>query len=225
MKKNILFIVAHPDDELIGCGGTLIKYCNSGHNVHVLILSTGITSREIEENKTIEEIDKLKCAAENASKLIGYNVNFECLPDNKFDSINLLDIVKIIELWIDAINPDIVFTHNYSDLNIDHKITFNAVLTAIRPCMYNVKEFYTFTTLSSSEWQSPSLQKFRPNYFIRLDEKIINTKKTALKFYQDEIRQEPHPRSIYNIINKSKVDGSIICSDYAEIFEAIRIIE
>jgi len=234
MHNNVMAIVAHPDDELIGVGGTLIKHVENGDRVSVLILGTGISSRyDIYENKEIEQsreifkkTDQLKRISEKVAKYLRYNVYFDNLIDQRFDIIPLLEIVKIIESWIFSIKPNIVYTHSYTDLNIDHRLTFDAVLTATRPCNNDqVKKIYAFETLSSTEWQFQDSKSFKPNYFNAISLDILNEKIAALRMYKDELRESPHPRSIDKIIDKASVNGSTILKQYAEAFEIIRIIK
>lgn len=224
--KNIMVIAAHPDDELLGCGGTIIKHCKNGDNVQVLILGTGITSRGDNESN-VYEIDKLKVAAENASKLIGYKIEFDSLPDQKFDSLPLLEIIKIIENYIMIFKPHIIYTHSENDLNIDHRITFNSVLTACRPCAeWQVNKICCFETLSSTEWNNPLNHIFRPIYFNKLTNQIIEKKLRALEFYNSlEIKNFPHPRSYTGVISLANFRGSSVLNEYAEAFEIVRIIK
>ena len=226
MKNNVIAIVAHPDDELIGVGGTLIKHIKNGDRVSVLILSTGITSRYKNDNMNInKEILQLRKISEEVAKFLNYNIYFANLPDQKFDTISILEIIKIIESWLFSIKPNIIYTHNYSDLNIDHRLTFTSTITAARPCNNQIKEIYSFKTLSSTEWQAPSLQKFKPNFINNISKDILDQKIAALKMYKDEIKENPHPRSIDKIVNEASINGSIILKEYAEVFEIIRIIK
>ena len=131
MKKKILAIFAHPDDEILACGGTLIKRVSEGFNINILILSNGCESRS---QSSQNEINHRLKSCEKASEIIGANLlKVGEFPDNKFDSIPLLDIVKYIERNVKDIKPDEIFTHFRSDLNIDHRITFQAVKTVFRP--------------------------------------------------------------------------------------------
>ncbi len=181
MIKRVLFIVAHPDDEVIGCGGLIAKLISEGCTVSVLILSNGVSSRYLSEhNEAIQfEVSSRLNSALNVKKILGYqNIDFEVFPDNKFDSIPLLDIVRRIESSITKYKPELVVTHFDGDLNIDHKITSQATRTATRPLSaQKVKELWEFETASSTEWTFNG--DFRPNLWIDI-ENVINLKIMAL---------------------------------------------
>ncbi len=162
-KNKILVVVAHPDDEILGCGGTILKHLKNGDEVSVLILGEGETSKENGSN--IEDRQK---AAQKAAKFLGVqNLFLQKLPDNQFDSLPLLKIVKIVERYLNQVKPRMVYTHHAYDLNIDHRITFQAVLTSCRPQPnFFVKKILTFETLSSTEWQVKDKKHlFFPNVY------------------------------------------------------------
>ncbi|MCT4621495.1 MAG: PIG-L family deacetylase [Marinisporobacter sp.] len=222
--EKILVIAAHPDDEILGLGATVKKLINEGNKAYALILSCGVTSRSnIPEYEIKKEIEKLKKQSIAASKIIGFKEIFFCdFPDNRFDRVPLLEIIKIIEKYINKIKPSIVFTHHYSDVNIDHKKTFQAVITATRPFgEYSVKEIYCFETYSSTEWNFPYTYYFKPNVFIDI-EKTFRYKVEAMKCYTSEIREYPHPRSIENLKIGAKRWGATVGCNLVEAFELIR---
>ncbi len=129
---SILVIAAHPDDEVLGAGGTVCKLKDAP--VHIGILGEGATSRAADRSGLEDELQRLQECARRAAALMGAkSVRFAGLPDNRFDSIDLLDIVKVIEGWIDELKPEVIYTNHGGDLNIDHSLTFRAVLTASRP--------------------------------------------------------------------------------------------
>ena len=131
-KKKVLVVAAHPDDEALGCGGTIYKLISEGHTVSVLFLSDGVSSRI--PNKLSKEIDNRKKNAIKSCKILKVkNYFFENLSDNAFDTESLLNIIKIIEKYINKLKPEIIFTHSNSDLNVDHRITNQSVVTACRP--------------------------------------------------------------------------------------------
>ena len=221
--KKILTIAAHPDDEILGCGGTIARLVNEGNEAYTLILGEGVTSRDEkrDKKKRESEIEELKKQIFEANKMIGVKKVFTFdFPDNRFDSIPLLDIIKKIEKLKNKIKPDIIFTHYKNDLNIDHKKTYEAVLAATRPMETEpVKTIYSFEVLSSTEWNYPT--KFSPNVFFDIS-KTVEKKIEAMKWYQTELRTFPHPRSIETITSNAKTWGSKIGFNYAEAFELIR---
>ena len=223
MKKSILVVAAHPDDEVLGCGGTIAKLSNKGFNINVVFLSDGESSRE-----NLKNIHKLnanrRSNAKKALNILGCNsIEFLDYPDNRLDSIDLLDIVKEIEKLIDKFKPQIIFTHYMHDLNIDHQIAHKAVITASRPQPNHiVNELIFFEIPSSTEW---NLNKsFMPNYFVDISNTLTNKIK-ALKYYQKEMRPYPHPRSIKSIKNLSYYRGTTIGCKSAEAFIIGRKIE
>ena len=166
-KKSVLVIAAHPDDEVIGCGGTIAKLKKEGNEISVLFLADGESSRKV---KNIDKvIKKRKKAAYKSSKILGVKNTYFCdLPDNNLDSINRLVIVKLIEKYIFEIQPQIIFTHFNGDLNIDHQIVHKSVVTACRPQKKNpVKKLLFFEIPSSTDWQIETKKKslFNPNWF------------------------------------------------------------
>ena len=226
MNDKILVVAAHPDDEVLGCGGTVARLANDGCEVYTLILGTGIAGRY--ENGDAEkikgEIEELKKQAFAADGIIGVKeVFFHDFPDNKFDTIALLDVVKVIECVKEKIRPDIVFTHYAGDLNIDHQITYKAVLTATRPLpAETVSQIYSFEVLSSTEWNYPL--SFSPNVFFDVSD-TINLKLKALAEYKSELRKFPHPRSLEAVEMNAKVWGMKTGVEYAEAFRAIRVLK
>jgi LmbE family N-acetylglucosaminyl deacetylase len=234
---NILVIVAHPDDEVLGAGGIMLKHAEKGDKVSVLYMATGITSRrksnyqnisayeskQNESDKMKQEIEMLRNDAKKACKLLGVkNTIFYDYPDNEMDSVPLLQIVKTIEKEIIKNKPDKIFTHHYGDLNIDHRIVYNATLTACRPFGNIINEIICFEVTSSTEWNYPA--SFNPNYFVDIH-KQLEKKIKAMESYRNEIRQFPHPRSAKNLKSIAEKWGATSGNKAAEAFEIIRKIE
>tara|TARA_B110000858_G_scaffold196068_1_gene253936 strand:+ start:282 stop:986 length:705 start_codon:yes stop_codon:yes gene_type:complete len=225
-KKKILVLAAHPDDELLGLGGT-IHQCVSENNsqVRVIILSNGIGSRNKEISK--KEIEKKLVNIYKASEILGITkTKLHDLPDNRFDSIDLLDVIKIVESEIDDFDPDVIFTHHEMDLNIDHRIVFQAVITATRPIQdFKSIIIMTFETPSSTEWQvQDSHAAFHPNFYQMISKKNIAAKQRALKAYTTECRSYPHPRSTKALEIIARRWGTVIGVEFAEAFKIIRFI-
>lgn len=200
MKKtvslNILVIAAHPDDEVLGCGGTIVKHAGAGDNVWVLILSMGVTSRNPTASKKAALVRKLSDSAKRANKTLGVKkLIIKNLPDNRFDKIPLLSIAQTIEDTLQKFNPDVVYTHSASDVNVDHRLTTDAVQAVVRPFgRKNIKKVLSFEIASSSEvnFTRPG---FWPNFFVGLSQKDFAQKIQALEFYSQELKPFPYPRS------------------------------
>lgn len=223
--SKILVIVAHPDDEILGLGATIKKFSQEGHEINCIILGEGITSRE--EREYENKIKNLHANTFKAAREIGYQqVIFSNLPDNRFDRIDLLDIIKEIEKYIEILKPDIIYTHHEGDLNIDHRKTYEAVLTACRPIgEYSVKEIYTFETPSSTEWNFSTLgTEFVPNVFVDINH-TFQDKLKAMSYYTSEIRDYPHPRSLEALEIIAKRWGTVVGKHYVEAFKLIRKID
>lgn len=222
--KKILIVAAHPDDEILGCGGVMARMAAQGSEVKVLILGEGITSRQDVrcQARAHDELDHLKKCALNANKMLGVgDVVFQNMPDNRFDEIALLDVVKIIEKVKDDFNPDTVFMHYYEDLNVDHRIAAEAVMIATRPMPgESVREVYSFEVLSSTEWRYPT--SFSPDTFFDISG-FMECKEKALMCYATEMRDFPHPRSIESVrLNNQMHAIKSGCRHYAEAFKLIR---
>lgn len=226
MKKRVLIVAAHPDDEILGCGGTIARFVKEGYEAYTLILGEGVTARDKKRGRKApsEAIINLKKEARRANSIIGVKeVIMNDLPDNRFDAVQLLDIVKMIESAKRKIKPAIMFTHYRNDLNVDHRLTYEAVITATRPVSgESVKRIYSFETLSSTEYNYPVT--FSPDTFFDIT-KTIKFKLKAFAEYKSEICKYPHPRSAEGIKVSAKNWG-IRCGLYfAEAFETVRCIE
>lgn len=223
---NILVIAAHPDDEILGCGATISRLSKS-NDVQICIIGEGITSRyNLPGEASLDDLETLRAQAKEAAKIVGASgVDFAGFPDNRFDSVDLLEIIKVIELWIEKYKPAVIYTHHGGDLNIDHDLTFRAVLTAARPTFEStVKDIYSFEIPSATDWSFGALkQSFRPNVFVDVTDTIEN-KISALKIYKDEMRAFPHPRSLKSVEINAQKWGSVSNINFAEAFELVRSI-
>lgn len=228
--QRILLVVAHPDDELLGCGATFHKLI-SEYNciVRVVILGEGITSRAdkreivLWKNQLLAHKNNIK----DAQRAIGYQeLSVYDLPDNRFDSVQLLDIIKIVENEKTLFNPSVVFTHHGGDLNIDHQRTFDAVITACRPIQDEiVKTIITFETPSGTEWRASSDPKhFIPNLFFSFSSRNLEAKIKGMESYEFEKRPYPHPRSPEALKILAQRWGVAIGSEFAEAFMLVRSI-
>lgn len=221
--KTVLVIAAHPDDEVLGCGGTMARHAEMGDDVYTVILAEGLTSRKKERNRDLhnEEFNILHSAAQKANDILGVKqLKLLDFPDNRMDSLDRLDIVKVLEELINEIKPNIIYTHHIGDVNIDHRRIHEAVLTAVRPIPGNhyVEELLYFETASSTEWMTAgSAPAFMPNWYVDI-EKTLNLKLEALEAYAYEMREWPHARSIKALDYLAKWRGANIGVGAAEAF-------
>ena len=219
MNERILVVAAHADDEALGCGGTIARFSGKGHEVHVVFLTDGETSRGEQAN-----IGNRDIAANRAAKILGTQPPVLLkLPDNRLDSIPLLEVVQTLEPEITHIDPHVIYTHHGNDLNIDHRIAHQATLTACRPQPgYNVSAIYGFEILSSTEWASPeTAPSFRPTRFVNITEHL-ERKLEALKCYEKEMRPPPHARSFEAVEALARLRGCSVGLEAAEAFSVIR---
>lgn len=229
-NKKILLAVAHPDDELLGLGATMHKLIHEqGCTVHVVILGEGITSRSDRRDteKWKHELEVHRNNIKQAQAAIGYqSVSVYDFPDNRFDSVALLDIIKVIEKEKAAFSPDIIFTHHGGDVNIDHQRTFEAVITACRPMGHeSVKAIITFETPSGTEWRaSTDPRHFIPNLFFSVSKYDVDAKIKGMESYEFEKRLYPHPRSPQALTIQAQRWGVAIGNEYAEAFCLVRSI-
>lgn len=224
----VLVVAAHPDDEMLGCGGTLARLMAEGSNVHILLLGEGPLARHTgvsNDQRTIVR-DESKLSAIDAAKKLGIsNIHFAHFPDNCFDTVPLLEIIQSIERIAEIIKPNLVFTHHAGDMNLDHRITHNAVMTAFRPLpKAQSVTLLGFEVLSSTEYApSHTLPMFVPNYYINI-ESYLKDKLMALSCYQSEMRPWPHPRSFEAVEHLAKLRGCHCGCFAAEAFILYRCI-
>ncbi len=219
MNDKVLIVAAHPDDEAIGCAGTIKKLTEQNKSVYLLIATDGESARE----DGADNIKKRNSSLVESSEILGikdiFNLN---LPDNEMDTVPLLSIVKNIENIILKIKPSVIYTHHHGDLNIDHAILNRATITACRPIPEStVRDIIAYEVLSSTEWNINNYFPFLPNYFNDITD-YIDVKRNVLQIYNQEMRKSPHSRSIDNIINHAKVRGSSVGLEYAEAFVYLR---
>jgi N-acetylglucosamine malate deacetylase 1 len=220
MKQSILILAAHPDDEVLGCGGTIAKLADEGTIVHVAFLADGVLSRVGEQTVQQQELNVRRVAAQKACEIIGVkSVSFGDFPDNRMDTIPLLDITQAVEILITKRQPEMIFTHHAGDVNIDHRRLHEAVVTACRPQQgHPVKTILCFEVPSSTEWQLPgSAPVFTPNWFVDISE-TLERKLAALEAYADELRNWPHPRSRQGVEHLAHWRGATVGVDAAEAF-------
>ncbi len=222
---NVLVVAAHPDDEVLGCGGTIARLVQEKHDVYLAILGEGITSRYQQRGQADKsQLKVLKEKSQRVAKLLGAKDLFTFdLPDNRFDTVPLLDIVKLIENLVERLRPQIIYTHHGGDLNIDHRQVFQATLTATRPMPGGpVKSIYAYEIASSTEWALGQLSPvFQPNVFVDI-QYTLDIKLQAMALYESEARAFPHPRSPEALRAIARRWGSVAGFEAAEAFALIR---
>lgn len=223
MGAPVLVLAAHPDDEVLGCGGTMARLAAEGAAVHVGFLADGVSSRwavGADPSQWQAELATRRAAAQKACAILGSaSVSFSDFPDNRLDTVALLDIIKIIESLIESHQPETVLTHHAGDLNVDHRRVHEAVVTACRPQRgHPVATLLTFEVPSSTEWQLPqSGATFAPNWFVDISASL-DRKLAALDAYAAELRNWPHPRSRQAVEHLARWRGATIGADAAEAF-------
>ena len=226
MTAPILVVAAHPDDEVLGCGGTIARHADAGDQVQVLILAEGATSRQQQRDRDLAagELSALAKAAQTAGAILGAaSVELLDLPDNRLDSLDRLDLIKQIEERIDRHQPQVVYVHHAGDVNVDHRRLHEAVVTACRPTPdCPVRRLLSFEVASSTEWQPPgSAPSFRPNWFVDISTQWPR-KREALEAYASEMRPWPHARSIKAVEHLARWRGSQVGVEAAEAFTLMR---
>jgi LmbE family N-acetylglucosaminyl deacetylase len=222
---KVLVVAAHPDDEILGCGATAARLVQEGCDVSFAILGEGITSRHQERGAADEKhLSLLQEHAQAAGRVIGVREVFlHKLPDNRLDTVPLLEVVKLVEDLVARLEPQVVYTHHAGDLNVDHGVIHRAVLTATRPVAGQpVREVYAFEVPSSTEWAFQQLEPvFRPNVFVDVTH-MLEKKISAMSCYRTETRQFPHPRSPEALRAIATRWGSVAGYGAAEAFELVR---
>ncbi len=216
---NVLVVAAHPDDELLGVGGTIASHIAKGHGVKVVVMCEGVSSRYSGDRDT-----EIRKQARQAAQILGVtDLVLGNLPDQRLDTVPLCDVVKEVDQLIADSRPDVVYTHFAGDVNRDHRILSEAVLVASRPYSApSVKEILMFETPSSTEWGSPPLApSFHANVYVDVSN-FLEQKIKAFSCYSAEVRECPHPRSIEALADRARYWGSVVNRRCAEAFMLVR---
>jgi LmbE family N-acetylglucosaminyl deacetylase len=224
-NENIAIVVAHPDDEVLAFGGVMGRHAARGDNVHLLIMATGLAARTGDNSVDAGSLEKLRADARAAAKVLGVgNVTFGDFPDNRMDSVALLDVIKRIEQFLGQTGATTLYTHHVGDMNIDHTVIARATLTACRPLPgATIRRIYSGEVLSSSEYALPE-HRFSPTTYVDI-ETFLERKCAAMKCYRSEIRDAPHPRSVDSIVALARLRGSEAGLKAAEGLRLLREIE
>lgn len=226
MTETVLVVAAHPDDEVLGCGGTIARHAAAGDRVHIVIVAEGATARHATRDADAreKEIAALREAARAAARVLGaVDVRFLRLPDNRLDAVPLLDVIKPVEAIGAALRPTIVYTHHGGDLNVDHRIVHQTTVTAFRPLPgSNVRRLLAFETVSSTEWSNPAVgAPFLPTSYVNIADHLA-AKLDALRCYASEMRPFPHARSLESVEHLARMRGASVGLPAAEAFMTVR---
>ena len=216
---TVLVVAAHPDDEVLGCGGAIAKHVANRDSVHVIILGEGVLSRQGSQHA---QLAQTRADCRKANQILGvHELTLNGYPDNRLDSIDRLEIVKFLEGQLERLSPEIVYTHHWSDVNIDHNRINECMLAACRPLPgRSVKRLLFFEVPSSTEWRGPQYC-FNPNWFVDIAD-WLERKLAALDAYGGELREFPHARSREAVAHLARWRGATVGVAAAEAFVLAR---
>lgn len=222
MSMKILIVAAHPDDEVLAMGGTMARMSSQGHDIQVVFLATGMLARG-KSKRHLTGLRQLRDDSRKALKLLKVRPPlFGTLPDNQMDSVPLLKVIKIVEQHILNFRPETIYTHWRNELNVDHQIAYQAVVTATRPFQGNVSSLYAFSVPEATMYMPEN--SFKPNCYVDIS-KTLKLKIEAMNLYQTEIRKEPQVRSNKGITTVASYYGFMSGLEYAEPFRLLRKID
>ncbi len=228
IEGPVLVLASHPDDEVLGCGGTIARLAQDGVDVDIAILGEGVTSRYADRDEAdLEVVARLHDTSRRVGELLGArSVELFGLPDNRFDTVPLLDVVKVIEELVERLRPATLFTQAGGDLNVDHAVLFRAALTATRPVAgHPVRRVYAYEVMSSTEWAFGQFElAFQPNLFVDIAA-TLERKVEAMQLYESEARPFPHPRAPESLRAAARRWGSNAGVEAAEAFQLVRAVD
>lgn len=211
--KNVLVIAAHPDDELLGVGGTIALHSAAGDRVTCVLAATGNLKHETDG-------EAIRAHAHNAASVLGvHELKLLNFPDQGLDRLSLVDIISPLEQIVELVRPHVVYLQYGYDINRDHQVLFQAALVAARPIEQFIEAIYAFDTVSSTEWAYP--RSFVPDTWVDISS-TLERKIEAMECYETELRNWPHPRSLHSLRVKAETVGSQVVSEAAECFMTVR---
>ena len=219
MKKNVLILAPHPDDEVLGCGATIKKLSDEGNQLFVLVLTRG-SSKFYSDEKILN----VRNEALQAHKLLGVKQTFFLdFPAPELDTVPLADISREISKVLSDNKINVLYLPHRGDIHNDHRVVFNAGLVAARPVdAFTVTEIYAYETLSETEWAAPFCDDaFIPTYFVNVENTLI-TKMEAIKCFKSQLKSFPNPRSVETIEALAKFRGATVGFKASEVFMVIR---
>jgi len=214
VSGSVLVIAAHPDDEILGCGGTIALHARAGDRVTVVIVSGGRT-----EETSSHGVAQHSYTREALAQLGVHDLRLLGFPDQRLDTFPLTDIITPLEQVVQEIRPTVVYCQYGGDINRDHELLFKAALVAVRPTESCIEAIYAFDTASSTEWAYP--RSFVPDTWVDISS-TLETKLAAMACYESELRDYPHPRSLLALRQRAAAWGNQCCLEAAEVFMTIR---
>jgi LmbE family N-acetylglucosaminyl deacetylase len=215
MHNRVLVVATHPDDEILGCGGTVALHTRGGDIVHSIIVCEGESHRYSDRICNIQ-----RPQAEAAANILGVEeIHYLAFPDQRLDTLPLIDVISSLEEIVKKFQPNIIYSQYGGDINRDHEIVFKAMLVACRPIEPQIQSIYAFETSSSTEWAYP--RNYVPDTWIDISN-TLDSKLAAMSCYAEEVRQWPHPRSLEALRSKAEAAGSQVCLAAAETYMSIR---
>jgi len=217
MSENTVLVVgAHPDDEVLGAGGTMAKHAAAGDEVHALIVTEGTTEQYGDDSI----IEQKREEARTCARTLGVEtVHFGNLPDMRLDDVPHVEVNAVIESVVSDISPDIVYTHSPHEVNLDHKAVYESTLVATRPAT-GVSRVLAYETPSSTGWTGGATAQFGADVYVDITD-YVEQKVEAFAAYESEIREFPHPRSGKSLKARSTTRGSETGFAAAEAFSLV----
>lgn len=214
VTRRILVIAAHPDDELLGCGGTVALHTDKGDSVTSVVVCEGESLRYA--GQEVGQADHM----DRAAAVLGVSdVRRLGFPDQRLDTFTLTEVITPLEQIVREVRPHIVYCQYGGDINRDHELLFKAILVATRPTETFIEAIYAFDTASSTEWAFP--RSFVPDTWVDISQ-TLPRKIEAMSCYESEVREYPHPRSLRALENRARAWGNLNCLDAAEPFVTVR---
>lgn len=218
--RNILVIAPHPDDETLGCGGTILKHKAQGGSIFWMV----VTNILMKEGYTAEVIDRRQQEIDAVAKEYGFTKTFKLdFPTIKLDTLPLWDLIEKINRVIIEVQPNIIYLPNESDVHSDHRITFDASIGAMKTFRTpTVKKVVMYETVSETEF-TPALRDriFAPNSFSDVSD-YLDKKIAIMEIYKDQLGRHPFPRNIDNIKALATFRGATAGVKYAEAFTILK---
>ena len=224
-NQTILVVAAHPDDEALGCGGTIARATAAGASVHALFFTDGVGSRAGSAADEAARGQRAAAAAESLSILGAAAPTLLDYPDNQLDMVALLELSQQVAVVVDRLQPAAILTHHAEDLNVDHRRVHEAVMTACRPQPGRaVATILCFEVPSSTEWRAPRASTaFLPQVYVDISAQL-GRKRQALEAYREEMRAWPHARSIEAVEHLARWRGASAGVEAAEAFMVARML-